>query len=179
MGCDSSIPVYSEPFGACSSLPEGPPESFACPGPLGDPAKNSLFPSSADHESPVAVPLRSSRNALIFFFFMPLRTFSFTTKGYTPSLNFIFQSLAQSTLCERTNCALFRCNSFPWHTCVFDGGRGGMSSTEPYSESTVGLPDRVGACSKRALQRRREEPGCAERGSGQEVANSGAEYRKG
>src|SRR5258708_5505212 len=58
---------------------------------------------------------------------MLFQSLSVTTNGYTPSLNFIFRSVAQSALCERTNCALLRNNSFTCHTCAFHGGRGGMS----------------------------------------------------
>jgi hypothetical protein len=40
-----------------------------------------------NHEAAVAVPLRSNRNALISLRFLPLQTFSFTTRGYTPPVH--------------------------------------------------------------------------------------------
>ena len=66
------------------------------------------------------------------FIFMLFQSLSVTTNGYTPSLNFIFRSVARSALCEPTNCALLRNNSFTCHTlaprefegCAFHGGRG-------------------------------------------------------
>ena len=81
------------------------------------------------------------------FFFVPLRTFSFTTRGYTPPSIFISHPCTQTALCERTNCALFRNNSFPCHTCVFHGGEGGMNASiqesrpkmKPESTSPAGL----------------------------------------
>ncbi len=148
----SSTPARSE--GSASSLPRAsrglvpllspPTPASTCPGPVGsfscnlpesfDPAKNSLSLSSTDHGSrvtacpPVAIPLRSNRNAFISFLFTPLRTLSFTTRGVSPSLNFISHSFAQDALHERRNCALLRNNSFASQTCASHGGRGGYES---------------------------------------------------
>jgi len=49
---------------------------------------------------------------------------------------------------ERTNCALFRNNSFPCHTCLLHGGEGGtpLSSSLPPCFTSLPCP-----CSRRGL----------------------------
>jgi hypothetical protein len=72
------------------------------------------FPSLPNGKPPIPFP------------FTPLWTRSAPTDGYTPSLDFISRSVARSALCERTNCAFLRTNSFVCSTLAHFMGGGGV-----------------------------------------------------
>jgi hypothetical protein len=71
-------PFSLQPFAKCSSRNSFILTTIHFHGGCIPPLKRNAFPQA------VAVPLRSNRNALISLLFLPLRTFSFTTRGGTP-----------------------------------------------------------------------------------------------